>query len=56
MIFNLFIDLFSCTYFPFFLFQLQKHDKDLSSSKLRTEEEMAEEAAVLRKYFTESNK
>jgi len=35
------------------VFQLQSHDKDLGgkSDQLRTEEQMAEEAAILRSYF-----
>ncbi|NXX93407.1 FHIT triphosphatase, partial [Centropus bengalensis] len=34
--------------------ELQQHDKEDSSDKWRTEEEMAAEAAVLKKYFQEN--
>ncbi|XP_009995310.1 PREDICTED: bis(5'-adenosyl)-triphosphatase [Chaetura pelagica] len=34
--------------------ELQQHDKEDSSDKWRTEEEMAAEAAILKKYFQEN--
>ncbi|KAM6062083.1 bis(5'-adenosyl)-triphosphatase isoform 2-T3 [Chlamydotis macqueenii] len=34
--------------------ELQRHDKDDSSDKWRTEEEMAAEAEILKKYFEEN--
>ncbi|XP_008945237.1 PREDICTED: bis(5'-adenosyl)-triphosphatase, partial [Merops nubicus] len=33
--------------------ELQRHDKEDSPEKWRTEEEMAAEAAILKKYFQE---
>lgn len=43
-------------FFSFFLSskKLQRHDKEDSPNKWRTEEEMAAEAAILKKYFQEN--